>query len=109
MKRVLPDIYPDYADRLPCCRKHGVLLVWVPLASLALEGQEHGRTIPLPDMRQKLRRSAYNVLASHLPFTPDKFWPRSERPARAIFLHWSGQSFWQLTPIANGKITERTN
>jgi hypothetical protein len=25
-----------------------VLLVWAPLTSLSLVGQEHGRTIPLP-------------------------------------------------------------
>jgi hypothetical protein len=27
-----------------------VLLVWAPLASLSLAGQEHGRTIPLADL-----------------------------------------------------------
>jgi hypothetical protein len=27
-----------------------VLLVWAPLASLSLVGQEHGRTIPLADV-----------------------------------------------------------
>jgi hypothetical protein len=27
-----------------------VLLVWAPLASLSLVGQEHGRTIPLADI-----------------------------------------------------------
>ncbi len=36
MKRVLPDIDADYADRLCCCRGNGVLLVWVPLTSLTL-------------------------------------------------------------------------
>jgi hypothetical protein len=46
---VLADIDPHYADHLSCCRKHGVLLVWVPLASLALTEEEHGRTIPLAD------------------------------------------------------------
>ena len=38
MKRVLPDIDADHADRLCRCCRHGVLLVWVPLASLALAG-----------------------------------------------------------------------
>jgi hypothetical protein len=28
-----------------------VLLVWAPLTSLSLVGQEHGRTIPLPVIR----------------------------------------------------------
>jgi hypothetical protein len=27
-----------------------VLLVWAPLASLSLAGQEHGRTIPLAEV-----------------------------------------------------------
>ena len=27
-----------------------MLLVWAPLASLSLAGQEHGRTIPLADI-----------------------------------------------------------
>ena len=26
VERVLTDVDPDYADRLSCCRKHGVLL-----------------------------------------------------------------------------------
>jgi hypothetical protein len=33
---ILTDINPDYADRLSCWCKHGVLLVWLPLTSLAL-------------------------------------------------------------------------
>jgi len=31
-----------------------VLLVWAPLASLSLVGQEHGRTIPLADISIEL-------------------------------------------------------
>jgi len=30
-----------------------VLLVWAPLTSLSLVGQEHGRTIPLADIVQR--------------------------------------------------------
>jgi len=33
-----------------------VLLVLAPLASLSLAGQEHGRTIPLPDIRPPVIR-----------------------------------------------------
>jgi hypothetical protein len=33
--------------------RHGVLLVLAPLASLSLAGQEHGRTIPLVEMRDR--------------------------------------------------------
>jgi hypothetical protein len=39
VERVLPDVDADYGDRgLWCCRGHGVLLVWLPLASLSLAG-----------------------------------------------------------------------
>jgi hypothetical protein len=38
MKRVLPNIDANYADRLCCCGGHGVLLVWVPPASILLAG-----------------------------------------------------------------------
>jgi hypothetical protein len=51
VERVLTDINADYGNRTLCCRSHGVLLVLAPLASLSLAGQEHGRTIPLPDSR----------------------------------------------------------
>ena len=44
-------INADYRNRSRCCRRHGVLLVSAPLASLSLAGQEHGRTIPLVDVR----------------------------------------------------------
>src|SRR5580692_2800392 len=51
VERVLPNIDTNYGDRiLRCCSGHRVLLVWAPLASLSLAGQEHGRTIPLGDM-----------------------------------------------------------
>ena len=49
---VLTDINADYGNRTLCCRSHGVLLVLAPLASLSLAGQEHGRTIPLADLRK---------------------------------------------------------
>jgi hypothetical protein len=49
VERVLADIDADYGNRSPCCRRHDVLLVLAPLASLSLAGQEHGRTIPLSD------------------------------------------------------------
>src|SRR6478735_8403556 len=44
VERVLTDIDADYGNRSMCCRRHGVLLVLAPLASLSLAGQEHGRT-----------------------------------------------------------------
>jgi hypothetical protein len=50
VERVLTDINADYGNCTLCCRSHGVLLVLAPLASLSLAGQEHGRTIPLPDL-----------------------------------------------------------
>src|SRR5271166_2042664 len=51
VERVLPNIDTNYGDRiLCCCSGHCVLLVWAPLASLSLAGQEHGRTIPLADV-----------------------------------------------------------
>src|SRR3981189_3581736 len=52
VERVLTDINADYGNRTLCCRSHGVLLVLVPLTSLSLAGQEHGRTIPLADLQQ---------------------------------------------------------
>jgi hypothetical protein len=36
-----------------------MLLVWAPLASLALVGQEHGRTIPLGDIGEKRGRVCF--------------------------------------------------
>src|SRR5690349_8927234 len=48
---VLSNIDANYGDRvLCCCCRHSVLLVWTPLISLSLAGQEHGRTIPLTDI-----------------------------------------------------------
>ncbi|WP_459632337.1 hypothetical protein, partial [Bradyrhizobium diazoefficiens] len=46
------DIDADHGDRGTGCLGHGVLLVLAPLASLSLAGQEHGRTIPLADLRR---------------------------------------------------------
>ena len=50
----------NYGNRSLCRRRHGVLLVWAPLASLSLAGQEHGRTHPISGpyrtrMRQRRR------------------------------------------------------
>jgi hypothetical protein len=53
VERVLTDINADYGRRSLCCRRHGVLLVLAPLASLSLAGQEHGRTIPLADFHSR--------------------------------------------------------
>jgi hypothetical protein len=50
MERVLAKVDSDHGNRGLSGRWHGVLLVWAPLTSLALAGQEHGRTIPLADM-----------------------------------------------------------
>ena len=50
----LPISMPITAIAGLCCRGHGVLLVLAPLASLSLAGQEHGRTIPLADIEQRL-------------------------------------------------------
>jgi hypothetical protein len=47
---ILTDINADYCNRSRCCR--GVLLVWAPLASLSLAGQEHGLTTPLADQQK---------------------------------------------------------
>src|ERR1700682_2644698 len=52
MERVLADIDADYGNCSLCCRRHGVLLVLAPLLSLSLVGQQHGRTIPLADIRR---------------------------------------------------------
>ena len=51
VERVLPNIDANHGDRVLSCRcGHSVLLVWAPLTSLSLAGQEHGRTIPLADI-----------------------------------------------------------
>jgi hypothetical protein len=39
----------------------GMLFVLAPLASLSLAGQEHGRTIPLPDIDPRRRDQNYAV------------------------------------------------
>jgi hypothetical protein len=50
VERVLPDIDADYGDCGLSCLGHGVLLVFgAPGQLRLLEGQEHGRTIPLAD------------------------------------------------------------
>src|ERR1700730_16001104 len=51
MERVLADIDADYGDRGIGCLRHGVLLVFgAPCQLRLLAGQEHGRTIPLPEV-----------------------------------------------------------
>ena len=45
---------------------HGVLLVLAPLASLSLAGQEHGRTIPLADIRTFMRIDSSRVQDSDI-------------------------------------------
>src|SRR6516165_10421775 len=50
VERVLANIDADDGDRIAESLRHGVLLVWLPLASLSLAGKEHGRTIPLADI-----------------------------------------------------------
>src|SRR5688572_7911561 len=66
VERVLTNINADYGNRSLCCSSHGVLLVWAPLTSLSLAGQEHGRTIPLADIVKKTR-------SSHVPSLYDAF------------------------------------
>jgi hypothetical protein len=48
---VLANIDADYGDHGFECLRHGVLLVFgAPCQLRSLAGQEHGRTIPLPDI-----------------------------------------------------------
>jgi hypothetical protein len=42
-------------DRVDRVGRNSVLLVWAPLASLALVEQEHGRTIPLAEAEKSGR------------------------------------------------------
>jgi hypothetical protein len=57
MERVLADIDTDYGDCVTNCLRHGVLLVFgAPCQLRSLAGQEHGRTIPLPDTIRDPRR-----------------------------------------------------
>jgi hypothetical protein len=53
VERVLADIDANDGDRAANLG-HGVLLVWLPPASILLARQEHGRTIPLPDISPKM-------------------------------------------------------
>ena len=52
VERVLADIDTNHGNCSVQCLGHGVLLILAPLASLSLAGREHGRTIPLTDIRQ---------------------------------------------------------
>ena len=52
VERVLADIDADHGDRGIGRLRHGVLLVFgAPCQLRLLAGQEHGRTIPLSDIR----------------------------------------------------------
>ena len=52
VERVLADIDADDGDGVTRCLGNGVLLVFgAPCQLLSLAGQEHGRTIPLADIR----------------------------------------------------------
>src|SRR6266481_5867686 len=52
VERVLADIDADHGDRGIGYLRHGVLLVLgAPCQLRLLAGQEHGRTIPLADLR----------------------------------------------------------
>jgi hypothetical protein len=58
VERVLTDIDADYGDCGIEFLRHGVLLVFgAPCQPKTLAGQEHGRTIPLADMRRRLRET----------------------------------------------------
>src|SRR5262249_1208488 len=58
---VLSNIDANYADRvLCCCCRRSVSLVWAPLTSLSLAGQEHGRTIPLAEIIWRFCGSAHS-------------------------------------------------
>jgi hypothetical protein len=51
-KRVFADIDADHGDRCVEFLRHGVLLVLsAPCQLLVLAGPEHGRTIPLTEIR----------------------------------------------------------
>jgi hypothetical protein len=59
------NIDANYGDRIVCCCcRHGVLLVWAPLASLPLAGQQHGRTIPLTDVATKSGEGRFGFIIS---------------------------------------------
>jgi hypothetical protein len=56
VERVLTDINADYGDYGIELLRHGVLLVFgAPGQLKTLAGQEHGRTIPLADIRHSER------------------------------------------------------
>jgi len=66
VERVLADIDADHSDRFGCLR-HGVLLVFgAPCQLRLLAGQEHDRTIPLPDTRSGRGYLARSDLGRHL-------------------------------------------
>src|SRR5258708_15406132 len=53
VERVLTDIDADYGNRSLCCRRHGMLLVLAPLASLSLAGQRAGPAIPIAGLADR--------------------------------------------------------
>ncbi|QOZ69337.1 hypothetical protein WN72_25745 [Bradyrhizobium arachidis] len=53
VERVFADVDADHGDRRVEFLRHGVLLVLsAPCQLLVLAGPEHGRTIPLADVKQ---------------------------------------------------------
>src|SRR5437879_5995182 len=55
VERVLADIDADHDDRSIGCLRHGGLLVFgAPCQLRLLAGQEHGRTIPLAEIRRPI-------------------------------------------------------
>src|SRR5712672_581513 len=69
VERVLADIDADHGDRSIGYLRHGVLLVFgAPCQLRLLAGQEHGRTIPLPDVaRPKAGTVVSSVKRDALP------------------------------------------
>src|SRR4030081_3958880 len=62
VERVLADIDADYGGRGVEFLRHGVLLVLsAPCQLLVLAGPEHGRTIPLADMRAPSQSTRRNL------------------------------------------------
>jgi hypothetical protein len=67
MERVLADIDADYGDCTMSYLGHGVLLVFgAPSQLHSLAGQEHGRTIPLPDVTVLLSKNEVRAEAIQL-------------------------------------------
>jgi hypothetical protein len=67
VERVLANINADYRNRNLCVAGMACSLVWAPLTSLSLVGQEHGRTIPLTDIE------AFSVRAAESHIHPSRY------------------------------------